>query len=468
PRAMDRYEQEKGQYEAAKLPVFLPKDLHVDIVFLALNHAESYGRLRLMRLDERPSPRDVVLYQTLPNEMPRVAGVITSVRQTPLSHVNLRAIQDKVPNAFVADAADNKEITGLIGKYVYYKVDADGYEIREATGGEVDAHFAELRPKERQVPPRDLSVKTIRPLDDIGFKDSSNVGVKAANLATMRGFRFPAGTIPDGFGVPFHFYDAFMKHNGFYRKVSAMRAVPDFQKDTDASEKALVKISKKMVKGKMPDWMAEALGKMQKAFPQGTHIRCRSSTNNEDLPGFSGAGLYGSFTHVPGGHIGKTIRLVYASLWNFRAYEEREFYRIDHLASAMGVLVHPNYANEKANGVAVADDIVYQTGRNFYVNTQVGEDMITNPEAQSIPEEVILHPSETGQDRIVRYSNRVEGEKQILTPAQRNELATRLGTIQRKFCELYGRSPRAFAMEIEFKITAEGKLAIKQARPWVY
>ena len=27
------------------------------------------------------------------------------------------------------------------------------------------------------------------------------------------------------------------------------------------------------------------------AFPVGTAVRCRSSTNNEDLPGFSGAGL---------------------------------------------------------------------------------------------------------------------------------------------------------------------------------
>ena len=42
-----------------------------------------------MELDERPTARDVVLYKTLPNEMPRVAGIITEVTKTPLSHVNL-------------------------------------------------------------------------------------------------------------------------------------------------------------------------------------------------------------------------------------------------------------------------------------------------------------------------------------------------------------------------------------------
>ena len=47
--------------------------------------------------------RDIVLYDQLPNSLPRVGGIMTSVVQTPLSHVNLRAIQDNVPNAYIAD-----------------------------------------------------------------------------------------------------------------------------------------------------------------------------------------------------------------------------------------------------------------------------------------------------------------------------------------------------------------------------
>ncbi len=39
----------------------------------------------------------------LPNEMPRVAGIITAVRQTPLSHVDLRAIQDRIAEAHPAE-----------------------------------------------------------------------------------------------------------------------------------------------------------------------------------------------------------------------------------------------------------------------------------------------------------------------------------------------------------------------------
>ena len=474
PRAKERYLSERDQYKGAGLEVVDDDDLYKDIGYLPLHPTESFGRLRLMALDERPGPRDIVIYPTLPNEMPRVAGIITGVRQTPLSHVNLRAIQDNVPNAFIADALENRAIGGLIGSYVYYRVAADGYEIREATAREVNNHFAGLRPAEPQTPPRDLSVTTIRPLDQIQFADSSSVGAKAANLAEMRTFGFREDLTPDGFAVPFYFYDRFMQHNGFYTMASGMIGTADFQRNADAREAALGKFRKALRKGKMPAWMVDSLAQVQRQFPQGTSIRCRSSTNSEDLPGFSGAGLYNSYTHHPDeGHLSKSVKQVFATLWNYRAYEERDFYRIDHLSSAMGVLLHLNTSREQANGVAVTEDVAYQTGsqggRSYYLNAQVGEDLVTNPDSESIPEEILLSPRSPSDDRVIRRSNRVPGEGPLLSVRHLGELRGALGTIQDRFRTLYSQPADApFAMEVEFKITAAGKLSIKQARPWVY
>lgn len=132
-----------------------------------------------------------------------VTGVITGVRQTPLSHVNLRAIQDKVPNAFISEAWKNKTIVPFIGKYVYCKVNADGFEIREATLKEVETHFADLRPSKTQKPKRDLSVTKNLSLDDIGLADAAYFGVKTANVATLRTFEFPERNVPNGFGDSF-------------------------------------------------------------------------------------------------------------------------------------------------------------------------------------------------------------------------------------------------------------------------
>ena len=467
--AISIYNREKALYDAAEFPVYFEDDLYANIGYLPLNQAASFGRLRVLETDERPAVRDIVICKTLPNEMPRVAGVITGVRQTPLSHVNLRAIQDKVPNAFIAEAWKNEKIARLIGKYVYYRVNADGFEIREATLKEVETHFADLRPPKAQKPERDLSVTKILPLDDIKFADASGFGVKTANVATLRTFGFPDGTVPNGFGVPFHFYDAFMKHNDFYDKVEAMLKNPEFLNNQETKTAALKKFRTEIKKGEMPVWMMEALSELHGAFREGTSLRCRSSTNNEDLPGFSGAGLYDSYTHHPDeGHLSKSIKQVFASLWNYRAFEARDFYRIDHFATAMAVLVHPHYANEQANGVAVSDDVVYQTTGNYYLNIQVGEDLVTNPEEQSIPEEILLDWWDSNNYRIVKTSNRIADGGRILTDIYLRELNGYLGMIHNKFSQLYSPASltKDFAMEIEFKITSDGKISIKQARPW--
>ena len=94
----------------SRVPILFPDDLLADVDFLALNPGEGFGRLRVMEVEERPHPRDIVIYKALPNELPRVAGIISTVPQTPLAHVNLRAIQENVPNAFVRGALDDETL----------------------------------------------------------------------------------------------------------------------------------------------------------------------------------------------------------------------------------------------------------------------------------------------------------------------------------------------------------------------
>lgn len=83
-----------------------------------------------------------------------------------------------------------------------------GYTIRAATRTEVDAHYASSRPTSSQTPERDLPVTEITALSDIGVDDWDAFGVKAANMAVLGTLGFPAGTVRDGFAVPF--YDEFI------------------------------------------------------------------------------------------------------------------------------------------------------------------------------------------------------------------------------------------------------------------
>ena len=476
PRQRENYDRERTAYDDSRVDVLLEEDILRDVDFIPFNREEGYGFLRVMSLEERPNPRDIVIYEALPNELSRVAGIITTVAQTPLAHVNLRAVQDGVPNAFIRDALDNDgDIADLIGSFVHYAVTEDGYSISAATRAEVDAHFSDSRPAQTQTPERDLTITEITDLDDIGFDDWDAFGVKAANVAVLRTLGFPDGTVPDGFAVPFYFYDEFMKHNEFYEDIEDLLADPDFQSDFDTQESELKKLRKKIKKGESPQWMIDALVAMHATFPEGQSLRYRSSTNNEDLPGFSGAGLYDSKTQKPdetaADGIDKSLKQVFASMWNFRAFTEREFHRIDHLAAAMGVLVHPNFSDELANGVAVTFNPIVGGVEGYYVNTQLGEDLVTNPEALSVPEEVLLHePGKYPRDyEVLATSNRVEQGKLLMSDAQMDQLRRHLEVIHDDFAELYGiEAGEKFAMEIEFKITSENVLSIKQARPWVF
>ena len=458
-------------FRASRIPLVFNEDIFPETRFLALNPGEGYGRLQVLEPDDRPHPREVVIYETLPNELPRVAGIISTVPQTPLSHVNLRAVQDGIPNAFIRDALDKSDIASLLNSYVYYKVEGYRYTIRAADPEEVEAHYESARPAHPQTPERNLSVTGITPLSEIGFEDWTAFGVKAANLAVLGTLGFPEGTVPDGFAIPFYFYDEFMKTHGFYDDVKEMLADEDFQTDFETQDDRLDDLRDDIKDAETPQWIIDALTAMHATYPAGQSLRYRSSTNNEDLPGFNGAGLYDSKTQKPDeteeDGISKSLKQVFAGLWTFRAFTEREFHRIDHLAAAMGVLVHPNYSDEEANGVAVSFDPIYGREESYYVNTQLGEDLVTNPEAHSVPEEILLYP--LGVFAVLATSNLVPPGELLMSDEQLEQLRGHLAVIHDHFERLYNPGPdEPFAMEIEFKITSDNILAIKQARPWVF
>jgi len=456
----------------SRIDVVLETDVFAEVNYVPFHEAEGYGFFRHMQdLNETPGSRDIVLYDALPNSLPRVGGIITSVMQTPLSHVNLRAIQDNVPNAYIADPLSNNAISSLLGNYIYYKVESEQFEIREATLAEVNEWYEDLRPTEPQIPIRDLSITDIVPLDDIEFEMSTAFGAKCSNVSTMRDFGFPEGTIPDGFGIPFYYYDEFMQFNNFYQEAQVILENPVFHNDINFRVERLKLFREDIKAAPMPQWMLDDLQAMHDDFPEGTAVRVRSSTNNEDLPGFSGAGLYTSKTQYPDeGHISKSIKQVYASMWNFRAYEERDFYRVDHFMAAMGVLCHLSFQNEQSNGVGISIDPIYDTEDTFYLNTQVGESLITNPEANSVPEEILLYedPNQGGGYLVLRLSNLVNPGELVMDQVYLDQMREYLSIIHDEFAILYDVvGAEGFAMDIEYKVTEEGQLIIKQARPWV-
>jgi hypothetical protein len=473
------YEAEQSEFERFGIRQVSTEQLFGNITYSPLNLGEGYGRLRLIEPSDPqpPTVRDIVIFKQLPNDLTHVAGVLTEEPQTPLSHINLKAKQNDTPNAYLKEASLDPRVAPLLGKLVYLKVAADEITIREATQTEVDDFLERVRPKESQIPPRNLCRTQIVDLDSIGHADLKTYGAKAANVAELRKVLTTPNMVPDGFAVPFYFYHRFMAESGLYGKAYEMIMKSKFQEDPQYREDQLKEFRDQIEKAKVPKDLSKALDKMHKMFPADQPIRCRSSTNNEDLEGFNGAGLYDSYTHREDeGHIEKSIKQVWASLWNYRAFEEREFYRIDHFTTAMGVLVHPNFDDELANGVGLTRNIFDPNWEGYYVNVQVGEALVTNPEAGAVSDEFLVMrtltsinpPTFENETIFIRHSNLVENGQQVLNDDQIELLIQQMRAIQAHFQAVYQRQEDpTFAMDIEFKIDGNGQLTIKQARPWV-
>ncbi|KAB7613627.1 hypothetical protein F9L33_09620 [Amylibacter sp. SFDW26] len=472
----DLYEAEQVKFEAGKIRVVSTEEIFKNVDYSPLNLGVGFGRLRVIdgSNPQPPSIRDVVIFKTLPNDLSHVAGVLSEEPQTPLSHINLRAKQNDTPNAYLRNGSESSRLKPHIGDIIRYEVKPDEIDVRNATAEELEEHLEQQRPKEPQYPPADLTKTEIVNLDDARHADIARIGAKAANVAELRKV-LRTTYVPAGFAVPFHFYDEFMKANGFYDYFRHMIMREEFQNDDAARGKYLKQFRRKIKKAEMPNILRDKLGIMFELFPTGTSLRCRSSTNNEDLMGFNGAGLYDSFTHRKDeGHIEKSIKQVWSSLWNFRAFEEREFYRIDHFTTAMGVLVHPNFDEEQVNGVALTKNIYFPEFGGYYINAQIGEALVTNPEPKAVSEELLVmeDANPTGGEKYelirIRRSNLVKLGESVMSDEQLGDLIEQMEIIQTHFKMLYNsENDDSFAMDIEFKITVGGTLAIKQARPWV-
>ena len=465
----EHVEHERSRYENSRINLVFDDDLNFACRYGALNAGVGYGILRIMELEQRPNPRDVVIYDVLPNELPHVSGIITTVPQTPLAHVNLRAIQDGAPNSYIRDILDDPLVNALIGQYVRYQASEAGWDIRPATVDDVNAHYEAFQSVQSGPLQRDLSVTRIRPLSQIGFDDWKSVGVKAANVAAMGRMGLADGVVPDGFAIPFSFYDAFMRAMGLQERVERLLKDPQFRSDYLVQQRELESLRDAMRDANAPEWINQALNEMHASYPAGTSLRYRSSTNNEDLPGFSGAGLYTSKTQQPDEEpIAKSMKQVFASLWSFRAFTEREFHGIDHTKTAMGILVHPNFEGELVNGVAVSYDPINSRDDYYYINSQIGEDLVTNPDQRSLPEEILVARDGDGV-AVLRTSNRLAPGQSVLDTGHRDQLREYLSFLHDGFARLYDVAPgQQFAIEVEFKVTRDNRLAIKQARPWVF
>lgn len=462
--------------QRAGLDVVTQEALLREQTFLPLNTGRAQGRLRIVKsVDETPdlSPTDILVLDEVPVALTPVAGLVTQRPSTLLSHVNLLAKGWRIPNAYVRDAV--AVLRKHDGQWVELTVENNGYRVqRMAQPAAAASPTAAATPTTATpLPKPDLSVRAIKPLSGMTTRDSRHCGVKAANLGALKSVLPPAASVPDGFCIPFAQYAAFMDKLGVPARLAALEQRTDFASDANVRRTELAKLRQDIIDA-TPDAALSAawLVRWEKQLG-GRGVFVRSSSNSEDLPGFSGAGLYTTVPNVTQADaLARAVQTVWASVYNFEAYEARRAAGFNQDAVVMAVLVQLAAASD-SSGVMITRDPFDASRRHVtYLSAKRGLGIkVVEGKRQA---EQVMYSSWSKAVQVLSRSAEdtqlvaaagggvrevpIEGARQVLNDA----LVARLATVGRQVKTRLGNGDQ----DIEWAVQGD-EILILQARPYI-
>jgi hypothetical protein len=407
----------------AELPRILAHELFSTARFVPLNPGKTTGRLRAFRTEEdyRSAPaslewHDIIVMHRVPDDVPRLAGIINAHHTTPLSHTNVLATGWQIPNAIQIGAFDTIEREKLDGHWVEYSVDGGLAEVglrlidEPADLGKRPAWYAQritLEEAESQYSP-------IASLTDLRHNDRHRYGTKAANLGELNHvlahgsrrllgfFQVPrpprenllpylarlldvpedsdlmAATrkllaerlrVPRGIAVPFSFQQRFLESSPRIQQAIGKLKMA-LELDAREVEPLCVELQQLIRSTRIPPDMVSDIDNALFTTLAGVRtFVVRSSSNAEDLAGFSAAGIYESINHVTTAEkIMHSVKEVWASLVSSRSVRLRQQAGISLDECFMGVVVQEQVAADFGGVLVTGNPMNRGDFRNVYVN----------------------------------------------------------------------------------------------------
>jgi hypothetical protein len=461
--------------DALKLPVVTQDEINRNIAYLALNTGTAVGRIHIIdKLDDTVEIGDneILILRELPLTLPPVRGIIVAKPSSPLSHINILAKGWNVPNVYIKDA------DRLFREYNTFvmrlEANLTDYKLEMAS---VDDLRDKFRSPDELIPPVDLSVKKLAGLREMRKGDSIRYGAKAANQGEMLNARLTGFSIPDGFSVPFYWYDKFMKDNGFDKIIEAHMDDDDFVHNPRYRRQKLDEFRATIRNGNFDEKLRAEVIERWKTQLGGKPVFVRSSSNSEDLPNFSGAGLYSSVANViDENKLIDAVKHVWASLWKFEAYEARVRNYVSQTDVYMSVLIQLGVDMDRG-GVMITRDPFDEKNRNMvYISSVCGHNsrVVDN---SGVPEQLLFNPRNnvitvmtlSQQENALKFSpdgdlaqtadDCAGANRRVLTDAQVRNLGRIAMSIRRTFG---GKKEQ----DIEWGIM-NGKIFIVQSRPYI-
>ncbi|HLM60463.1 MAG TPA: PEP/pyruvate-binding domain-containing protein, partial [Pyrinomonadaceae bacterium] len=469
------YKPNSIRQEDVSLKLGIERVLQSDIAknqeYLALNTGKTVGRIHIIdKLDDTVEIGDneILVLKELPASLPPVRGIIVAKPSTPLSHVNILAKGWGIPNVYIKDA--DKLFKEFDTFWVSFEATLTKPIIKRADLEEIKKNPS----TEETAPPSNLKVTKIASLREMRKKDSIVYGSKSANLGEMINAKIPSLAVPDGFTVPFYWYNKFMEDNGFDEKVDEYLDDNDFVHNPRIRRQMLEAFRAEIQAGKFDENLKAEIIEKWKTELKSQGVFVRSSSNSEDLPNFSGAGLYSSVANVKTEEkIIEAVKTVWASLWNFDAYEARVRNYINQREVYMSALLQVGI-NMDSGGVMFTKDPFDPDNENaVYIAAVWGHnDPITGN--KFVPEQLLYNPKSNAvqvltlsqQDSVLKFG--ADGDliktnetttRRVLNDKNVRELVKTAMTIKRIF-------GGKVEQDIEWGIMG-GKIYVLQSRPYI-
>ncbi|HMV46502.1 MAG TPA: PEP/pyruvate-binding domain-containing protein [Blastocatellia bacterium] len=471
--------QEEVSKQLANIPRLLAAEINAPQDYVPLHQAKGVGVLRILdrMTDETILDRnEIVIFRESPITLTPVSGIVTTAFSTPLAHVNLLAKGWGVPNAYIKNAVEL--FKPLEGKFVYLETREDGYTLRRADSSETAEAGRKLAERSDLLTPEaDLDFKSLVELNRQRKTDAKRFGAKSANLGEVA-HAAAAGqvadiVVPAGFSIPFFYYRQFIEENKLDEAILEMLGNDRFNHDPVYRKQRLAEMRARLQAAKLNEEFARAIVAKKRLLFGDKGVFARSSTNSEDLPNFSGAGLYTTVPNVrDDAALLEAIKTVWASLWNYEAYEARESFGINHAAVYPAVLVQEGMNAEAAGVLITTNPFDKEDRRSVYVNAKRGLG-IRVVEGRRVPEQLLFNPrtaavrvlTRSGDDTMLTFDERggvremkTDTERAVLTDAVVRRLARAALRIERVFG---GRD-----QDIEW-LTIGNRIYIVQSRPYV-
>ncbi|QKW05164.1 phosphoenolpyruvate synthase [Streptomyces sp. NA04227] len=507
-------EEELAAISELRVPRILGHELFGTRTRTPLNTGEAVGRLRRFAdLEEYEAAAaglgwaDIVAMPCLPDDVPRVAGFVNTAPITPLSHTNVLASGWGIPNAIVRDLDQLAEQHRLDGAWIRYRVREDEISLERLAQEPALQPPAWHQQRIRLEPPL-LADAPVLALHRLRSADRDRYGTKAANLGELHhvldsgtvdltafhgrprpprenlyghlaarlGLRSPsaaelrsaaaafvAGTVeaPDGVALPFSLQHRFLTSSpALQQGIGKLKMALELDA-FEVLDSLCLQLQHLVRHTPMPGSVIRLIDQALPApLAGGSRLVVRSSSNAEDLPGFSAAGVYDSVTTVRGtGELLDAVRQVWASLLSPRSVRLRHQVGISLDDTYMGVIIQEYVPAELGGVLVTCNPTRREDFRNVYLNCSPGspEQVV---DGTVLPQQYLYNTVEGG-GRTVALGSWGEG----LSAATRSRLAD-LSLTGRLLQSHFSAPDVDKPLDIEWLLTDRDEFRLVQLRPY--